>query len=321
MKCHWEKLIGLVVIGTVLAACSAPALAPTSVATTTASEPPAIPLAATATPAATPTTLPPTVIPASPTSPAATSTPDPNAKTYQFNGIHLVIPSALARSAAAKLVPAVSANKEQAWLVAPQFVRITLAGYASPKGSYLTPEIFVYPAQDYAADNAWAQSNLQKLQAILSNPPAALTNDILPWLPFTPGEQSMAAQAKVIPFKGGSGIRVLTQYDIFQDPMVTAPGDPIVNRLLFYHFEGLNTDGKSYIVAVLPVGSALLANDPDPNAFVPAGGVAYPGLGTDVAHFDYFKAITDLLNGESPEAFSPSLTALDAMIESINVSP
>lgn len=319
MKCPWEKLIGLVWIGTVLAACSGPAPAPTATATSPASAMPAIPLAAT--PAATLTVLPPTVIPASPTSPAATSTPDPNAKTYQFNGIHLVIPSGLARSAAAKLVPAVSTDKQQAWLVAPQFVQITLPGYASPKGSYVTPGIFVYPTQEYAAVNASAQRNLQKLQAILSNPPAALTNDILPWLPFTPGAQSMAAQGKVIPFQGGSGIRVLTQYDIFQDPMVTAPGDPIVNRLLFYHFEGLSTDGKSYVVAVLPVGSALLANDPDSNAFVPAGGVAYPGLGTDVAHFDYFKAITDLLNGESPEAFSPSLSALDAMIESINVSP
>jgi hypothetical protein len=318
MRIHWNKLFLLVWIGGVLAACSGPT--PAAEATSSDNTAPTIAIAATALPTSTPTAIPPTVIPASPTSPAATSTPDPNAKTYQFNGIHLVIPSSLSRSAASKLVPAVSADKQQAWLVAPQFVQITLAEYASPKGSYLTPEIFVYPAQDYAAVNSSAQRNLQKLQAILSNPPAALTNDILPWLPFTPGEQSMAAQAKVISFQGGSGIRVITQYDIFQDPMVTAPGDPIVNRLLFYHFEGLSTDGKNYIVAVLPVGSALLANDPDPNASVPAGGVAYPGLGTDVAHFDYFKAITDLLNGESTEAFSPSLTALDAMIESIHVA-
>jgi len=109
----------------------------------------------------------------------------------------------------------------------------------------------------------------------------------------------------VIAFQGGSGIRVVTQYDIFLDPTVTAPGDPIVNRLLFYHFEGLSTDGKNYIVAVLPLGSARLANNPDPNAPVPAGGVPYPGLGTDVAHFDYFKAITDMVERGKCRFFQP----------------
>jgi hypothetical protein len=320
MKCHWEKLIGLVLMGSVLAACSAPAPAPTSEVPTTRSTP-TIPIAATAIPTASATNLLPTVVPATSTNPAATPTPDPNAKTYKFSGIRLVIPSSLARNAESKVVPAVSSDKNQAWLVAPQFVQITLAEYAAPKGSFLTPEILVYPSQDYAAVNPGAKLNLQKLQTILSNPSAALANDILPWLPFTPGEQSIAAQPKVIAFQGGSGIRVVTQYDIFLDPTVTASGDPIVNRLLFYHFEGLSTDGKNYIVAVLPLGSARLANNPDPNAPVPAGGVPYPGLGTDVAHFDYFKAITDMLNGASADSFSPSLNALDAMIGSLNFSP
>jgi len=82
----------------------------------------------------------------------------PQRKTYKFSGIRLVIPSSLARNAESKVVPAVSSDKNQAWLVAPQFVQITLAEYAAPKGSFLTPEILVYPSQDYAAVNPGAKA-------------------------------------------------------------------------------------------------------------------------------------------------------------------
>ncbi len=255
------------------------------------------------------------------TIPAPTQTPDPNAKTVKFNNISFVIPGPLARTATFKMIPAVTANKSRPWLVAPQYIHITLSGYSTPKGSYLVPEIFIYPAQDYAAINSGAKASLQKLQAILTNPSATLTNDSLPWLPFTPGEQSIATQPKIITFASGSGVRILTQYDIFLDPVVTAPGDPIVNRLLFYHFEGLSNDGKNYIVAILPLETAILANNPDLNAPVPAGGVPYPGLGTDIAHYDYFKAVTDTLNAANPDSFQPSLNLLDAMIASIEISP
>jgi len=260
-----------------------------------------------------------TRLPSTPTSPAPTQTLDPNARSVDFNGFKAVIPSVLGQGATFKIIPAVIKNN-QTWLVAPQYVLMMLTGYHTPKGSYLTPEIYFFPAQEYSAVNSEANASLQRLQAILANPSTPLTNDILPWLPFTPGEQSIAAQPKIISFKDGSGVRMVTQYDIFLDPIVTAPGAPIVNRLLFYHFEGLSTDGKTYIVAILPLEIAFLANDPDPNAAVPTGGVPYPALGVDITHFIYFKAVTDKLNAASADSFHPSLNALDALIESIIIS-
>jgi hypothetical protein len=259
------------------------------------------------------------VLPTS-TVPPPTQTLDPNAKAIRFDHVSFVIPALIAQSAASKVKPAVTANKKQPWLVAPQYIRVTFSSYHAPKGSYVPPQILIYPAQDYAAVNSSAAMSLQKLRTILVNPSMPVTNDSLPWLPNTPGEQSIAAQMKIIPFKNGSGIRSLTQYDIFLDPVVTAPGDPIVNRLLFYHFEGLSSDGKTYIVVTLPLKSAILADDPNPNALVPAGGIPYPGLGTDIAHFDYFKAVTDGLNSQDPDSFSPSLNLLDALIASISIA-
>ena len=265
-------------------------------------------------PAVTPTSIPPTASP-------PTQTPDPNAKTVTLDNISFVIPSPLAQAATAKQVAAVTSNKSKPWLIAPAHIQITLSGYRAPKGSYLLPQIFIYPAQDYASANQTANANLGKLKTILANPLATANNQSVPWLPYTPGEQSIAAQTKVIDFKNGSGVRMVTQYDIFLDPVVTAPGDPIVNRLLFYHFEGLSSDGTTYIVAVLPLESPILADSPAPNAEVPSGGVPYPGLGTDIAHFDYFQSVTDQLNAQSADSFSPSLNLLDALMASITITP
>lgn len=266
-------------------------------------------------------TLTPTSPPPSPTLPAPTQTTDPNAKVVIFNHISLAIPRQLGQAVAVKIVPAVPLNQGKPWLAAPKHDLITLSGYPAPKNSYLIAEILVYPLQGYININSGALANLRRLQAILANPTAPLTNDVLPWLPFTPGEQSIAAQAKPIPFKDGSGVRFLTQYDTFLDPVVTAPGDPIVNRLLFYHFEGLSLDGKSYIIAILPLANAFLADNPDPTAQVPTGGVPYPPLGTDVNHAIYFNAVTNMLNAASADSFQPSLDELDSLIGSFDVSP
>ncbi|MGA7193333.1 MAG: hypothetical protein WBW94_06845 [Anaerolineales bacterium] len=308
MKPHIEKFLYLFLITILLLACN---FASQTAATATGGESPTSLSASTA----------PVIASSTATLPAPTQTPDPDAKTVTFNNISFVIPSPLAQNATSKIISAVTTDKSKPWLIAPQYIQITLSGYVTPKGSYLSPQIFIYPAQDYANVNSGANTSLQRLKTILADPSTPLTNDSLPWLPDTLGEQSIAAQAKIIPFKNGNGVRALTQYDIFLDPVITAPGDPIINRLLFYHFEGLSSDGSTYIIAVLPLQSPILANDPDPNAPVPAAGIPYPGLGTDTAHFDYFKSVTDQLEAQSEDSFDPSLNLLDALIASIEISP
>ena len=73
-----------------------------------------------------------------------------------------------------------------------------------------------------------------------------------------------------------------------------------------------------YILAILPVTAPILPETDRPDAVVPADGVPLPAdTGPNEA---YYLTVTERLNALSPEAFTPSLTALDSMIRSILVT-
>ena len=249
----------------------------------------------------------------SPTIPAAvTATQAPSGIPFFASPIRLVIPDGLASSASAKTIDAVTDQTGAPWEVAPAHLQITLQGYSS-NGSFQTPQIFVYPAADYAKANPGAADSLTKLQDLLSNPTAQYTTDNLPHIPFFNAGQVIATQVKVINFNGGSGVRIVTQYA--QDI------SPINNGGLFYHFEGLTSDGKYYIVAILPTQLPFLPADNNPSSTVPSGGIPFPqnsASGTDFEN--YFKQVTDQINAAQPDQFSPMLTSLDALIQSISIS-
>lgn len=226
--------------------------------------------------------------------------------------LRLTIPDGLATSASAETIDMVTDQNGAPWDVAPAHLQLTLQGYPSG-GSFHVPQFFVYPTQDYATQNPSAAESIKRLQDVLSNPGAQYTNDQLPRVPFLNAGQVFAAQEKIIQFNGGSGIRVVTQYA--QDV------SPINNGGLFYHFEGLTSDGKYYIVAILPIQLPTLPADNNPNSPVPSGGIAFPqnnASGTDFEN--YYKQVTDQINAAQPDQFSPTLALLDTLIQSISIS-
>lgn len=255
-----------------------------------------------------------------PTSPAVTSavTSAPVATQaggtqVSFANVSFVIPTGFASGASSETVPAADAQSGGPWDVAPAFTRFTLQAYPL-QGEFFEPQIMVYPAQAYASVNAGANLSLQSLQAILANPAAPLTNDVLPRLPYANADQIIGAQPKVISFHGGQGVRVLAEY--------SQGYVGIDNHDLFYHFEGLTSDGKSYIVAVLPVNATFLSATGDPSASVPPGGIPFPSTITSgIEMQNYYQAMTEKLNATAPDAFQPTLTLLDTFIESLQVSP
>ncbi len=197
------------------------------------------------------------------------------------------------------------------WEAGPAHLQITLQDY-SLGSSFHVPQIFVYPAPDYAAENPAAADSLKRLQMILSNPGGQYTNDQYPHIPFFNAGQVFAAQEKTLSFNGGSGIRFVTQYA--QDV------SPINNGGLFYHFEGLTSDGKNYIVAILPVNLSFLPTDNNPDSPVPPSGIAFPQNNARGSDFEnYFKQVTDQINATAPDQFNPSLNTLDALIQSISI--
>ncbi len=111
-------------------------------------------------------------------------------------------------------------------------------------------------------------------------------------------------------FQIGVGVRELTQYAQYSAP--------INNRELFYHFEGLSSDNKYYIIATLPITAPLLAEDEKPEAPIPPNGVPFPADG--MPNQSYYDSITEKLNSLPPDSYAPSLNTLDALIESILVT-
>jgi len=249
--------------------------------------------------------------------PTASAVPptQPGGTPVSYKNVSLVLPDGLAGGLSGETVPQVTEQNGAPWEIAPEHIRFTFSGYDNSVGKFSAIEIVVYPMQDLAATTSWMSNSLPKLQAILASPSAPISPKNLPEVPYFNAAQMFAAQIKIVNFQGGSGVRCVTQYG-------QAVG-PVSDNGTFYHFQGLTSDGKYYIVAVLPVGASFLSASNDPAQPLPADGIPFPAMdSTDPAAFEaYFQAVADKLNATDPGAFTPNLSTLDALIQSITVSP
>jgi hypothetical protein len=224
-----------------------------------------------------------------------------------FETVSFLIPNGLAGGANTETMTAVETNSGAPWEIAPTHLRFTLTEYPL-QGKFHEPRIFVYPADDFAQGNPNAAEQIDRVKKILAG--SVLMKETLPLIPFFHAGPVFAAGIKIIPFQNGSGVRALTQYAQY--------AAPINNRELFYHFQGLTSDRKYYVIAILPISAAILPEDEKPEAQVPEGGIPIP---TAVGPNDvYYFSVTEKLNSLSPDAYTPSLNTLDTLIQSILVA-
>ena len=187
--------------------------------------------------------------------------------------------------------------------VNPKYTEVTFTGYIL-SDRFFTPHIDVYPVQRFSEllpDSI--PMKVAALQALIGGGPTS--DKGLPFLPTFEAAQELITQYKVVSFGNGKGIRYLTQFSQYFDP--------INNNEFFYTFQGLTSDGKYWISAILPISSPLL----------PADGKNPPN-GQSVDDFNngfptYITALTAQLNTLPPESFSPSITMLDALIASLSI--
>jgi hypothetical protein len=225
-----------------------------------------------------------------------------------FEGVSFTLPKGMAGGANTDKMTAVESNTDAPWDIAPTHLRFTLTEYQL-QAKFHEPRIFVYPAGEYAQINPNAAEQLDRLRKILAG--ATALHETLPTVPFFNAAPVLSAQIKIIPFQnGGGGIRLLTQYAQY--------AAPINNHELFYHFQGLSSDGNYYAIAILPITAPILPDDENPEATVPEDGIPIP---TDVGPNDvYYFSVTEKLNSLSSDAYTPSLNTLDALIQSITVT-
>jgi hypothetical protein len=223
-----------------------------------------------------------------------------------LDNVSITIPTGLANDATSEMIAAKTDTNTAPSEVAPAHLKITFNGY-SLQNKFHEPQIFVYPAAEFAQVNSIAAEQIDRLKKILAGSPPL--KETLPSIPFFNAGPLIAANIDLLAFQSGNGVRNLTQYDQYPAP--------INNHELFYLFEGLTNDEKYYVIAILPVTAPILAEDEKPDAPVPTEGVPIP---TDVGPNDaYYASITENLIALPSDSFVPSLSMLDALIHSITI--
>lgn len=125
----------------------------------------------------------------------------------------------------------------------------------------------------------------------------------MPFLPLYNAQQVMHTHLQYLDFQNGQGLRYLTQYD--------QAFIPINNYELIYTYQGLTSDGKYYVAAVLPVHHPSLPEDATVTGNEP------PEFTSDFP--TYLQNVVASLNPQAANTFTPDLTQLDAMMSSLEI--
>jgi hypothetical protein len=241
--------------------------------------------------------------------------PSPANKTaVTFGRLNLEIPSSVANGASGQDYPRVDAQDAAYWEKTPGHLQVSLKDYYVLQGKFHQPQISVYPAMAYVELSPAAFESMHRLRNVM-NPGALITSDQLPAVPFFNAAQLFASNIQAVSFQNGSGVRFLAEYGQYPAP--------VNNHELFYHFQGFSNDGEYYIVAILPITAPVLAETSDAGSPLPSGGILYPFFADPNAETlqKYYDDVANLLNATSPEAFTPSISQLDALIQSMQIIP
>lgn len=250
----------------------------------------------------------PTEIPAtSAPLPEPTQTTAPVAPTsgnlQEFSWFKMELPTSVASGASSTVIASVAPSDQvPAWDVAPQHEEAKLIGYAVT-ASFLEPQINIYPVEEFNMLQPLIAERVASLKKII-NDKSSEPGDV-PILPFWNAAQVFLAKPEYYNFQNGSGIGYITEYG--QALM------PINNYTLLYSFQGLSSDGKYWISIIVPLNHPDIQPTydnplpPDMNAFIEN----FP---------EYSAQIRSSLDASLERNFSPSLSDLKTMIQSIVIT-
>ncbi|MEF2280404.1 hypothetical protein V3W47_19090 [Deinococcus sp. YIM 134068] len=127
----------------------------------------------------------------------------------------------------------------------PRHVQVVLG----PQGDAVR-ELNVYPVAgliaQYPGKRDGVRTEIDSLRALLKERPApAQLRGELPFLPPPFSGQVLNAAVKYLDFPGGRGVRALVAYSL--------DVSPLSREQVFYTFQGLTQDGKSYVSLRYPV--------------------------------------------------------------------
>lgn len=217
---------------------------------------------------------------------------------FTYNNIEMIIPYEVASGAQGETIEAVTSG--DSWQNNPEYDVCNLEGYPLDI-TFHSPMIQVFPVEEYTNLNPDVTDIINQLKTLLAARDYAPSS--IPFLPFWNAGALFTARVEYLDFQNGSGVRYLTQYgQAFW---------PINNYDMFYSFQGITSDGKYYISAVLPISHPSL----------PQMGDDYTGSMDDLyANYDgYLSSILPEINGWRDDEFMPAISGLDTLIESIRI--
>jgi hypothetical protein len=234
------------------------------------------------------------------------SSPEGRPVTSEYSGVSLSFDPALASSAQGVTLPPVPVDNQAPALGggAPQHIAFgfndTLPGLdVSP----FQPGVRIYPLDELKALDASVAREVLALKTLLSVDLPAV-NETIPVFPPFNAQQVLNSQIKHVNFQNGDGVRFVTFFA--QNPA------PVTNDGLFYTYQGLSADGKSYVTIFWPVRTDAL-----PNTFQDAN---ITNLDEWVKQYAQYVPETEAkLDALTPEAFTPNLTLLDGLAESVQL--
>ena len=295
-----KKVIPIVILLAIISlSCNLPAAAPQAAPTqspkgiaTNTSQPPAVATYTAELPTNTPE-------PTQENTPSGASLPQAD-----FGGVTFAYDPQIASSVSGEEVPAVNEGQGAPWEVQPVTIKFSFDGYPVPD-SFTAAEIQIFPVKDFQSMSDVAAKIIDDLRQVIAVHPPVSGKKEFPFLPTWNAAQIIHTKVAYFTFTNGQGVRYLA--------MNAQNFVPINNKYLFYTYQGLTSDGKYYISAVLPVTNAILPPD---DSTIPGG---------DFQKFSdtfptYIAAMQDKLDAQPDDAFVPSLTLLDNMIKSIAIN-
>jgi hypothetical protein len=169
------------------------------------------------------------------------------------------------------------------------------------------PYLMVYNLNEFgsfATGDQYARERVAQFQALATKRSSTI-NDTIPVIPPINAGQIIRAQVQWLDFGSGIGVRFLTQYN--------QAANPINNEGLVYIFQGITNDGLHGVTAVFPLDAAGLPDGP---------AMEEPAYTAFIENIEAeMTAVIEHLNAAPDSDFDPSLSQLDALVQSINITP
>ena len=194
---------------------------------------------------------------------------------------------------------------EQAKGGLPQHAEVTF-------GQQGAPIIYIIPVEEYKKlwdvnGDPMVGNAMAKLEDLLAQKPTPFNNCCMSALPveMAGGLNDIVVQGRYLPTQTGEGLRFVGRF--MQD------SKPVANGQFFYVYQGFSTDHKYLISMFYPVTSTKLPNSDQVTQ------ADIDQMNQNPQAYAAQKATE--LDAFSPEDWSPSLTALDALITSLKFTP